>query len=396
VKPFGMRTYGVRASSKAPLIGFMTSALEESGCRIIHSSSPEEAPFILTFETPIGERIGIVVYAFLATRTKTTNRPIDERSFQIKYGSKKSNEAHKLWSDPYGLFTTLLVGIDTKENFFVAADPVLHNPTKFFIRMEFKDRHADEIKSRGWAVWERDRRSELDENPVEVLVGGSKSRFLDYIRFERAAANLSVGDRHLLAERPNLWSSTRGTLDSDLSVASLDSIHPLSQEFKLDPEQILELISGARRLKMAVRGWVAEEHLRRFLSGIAGVSECERIDLEGGADIQLRYLGRRPLTIECKNVLRLPDANNRPRIDFQRTRASKSNPCSRFYSVDDFDLLAGCLHAVTERWEFRFARTSDLPPHKSCEGKVASNVRIDSSWLAIPEQAFESVYASNK
>jgi hypothetical protein len=102
--------------------------------------------------------MGVVAYAFRATRTPTKNRPSDERSFQIKYGSKEDyaeDNSHTLWQDPLGLFTTLLIGIDTEERFFVAADPGLHNPTKFFIRLEFKDDHAAQIMfgrggSSGW------------------------------------------------------------------------------------------------------------------------------------------------------------------------------------------------------------------------------------------------------
>jgi hypothetical protein len=172
------------------------------------------------------------------------------------------------------------------------------------------------------------------------------------------------------------------------------TLHPLAKELALDPDQILELISNARRLKMAVRGWVAEEHLRAALSAIPQVSKCERLDVEGGPDIRLSYRGRSLLTIECKNVLRVTDKEHRPRIDFQRTRASKSDPCSRYYAPGDFDIVAGCLHAVTEKWEFRYALTSELPRHSKCSGKIENNLRIDGGWLAEPVAIFEKAYAS--
>jgi hypothetical protein len=104
----------------------MLESLRAAGCRTLFASSPDRAPFAITFETRQGERVGIVAYAFLATRTPTQNRPTDERSFQIKYGSKEdyaADNTHVLWQDPLGLFTTLLIGIDPKEDFFVAADP---------------------------------------------------------------------------------------------------------------------------------------------------------------------------------------------------------------------------------------------------------------------------------
>jgi hypothetical protein len=165
------------------------------------------------------------------------------------------------------------------------------------------------------------------------------------------------------------------------------------KELALDPAQILEVIANARRLKMAVRGWVAEEHLKNALSQIPEVTRCQRLDEEGGPDIQLSYRGGPLLTIECKNVLRVTDKEKRPRIDFQRTRASKANPCSRYYAPDDFNIVAGCLHAVTEEWAFRYALTAELPEHKKCAGKISNNIRIDASWNADPTVVFERAYA---
>ena len=115
-----LRTYRVSPSARKPLLDFMVSGLESSRCRIIYRSEPDKAPFVITFETVSGERIGVVAYAFRATRTPTTNRPEDERSFQVKYGDKKDNKPHLLWQDPLGLFTTIFVGISPDERVGVA------------------------------------------------------------------------------------------------------------------------------------------------------------------------------------------------------------------------------------------------------------------------------------
>jgi hypothetical protein len=387
----GLVRYGVSRAARTPLIDFMLSGLESAGCRILFCSGSYEAPFIITFETATGERLGIVAYAFRATRTPTRNRPIDERSFQIKYGSKRDNSLHYLWTDRFGLYTTLFLGIDPIEGFFVAADPASHNPTKLFIRLEFKDGHVDAIRAKGWHAWERSRLR--TEEPVEVLVGGTKERFLDLVRFERAAVGLSPGDRQLLAEKPQVVTPPSVQALASSTSDDLRTLHPLAKELALEPDQILELIANARRLKMAVRGWVAEEHLRDHLSKVPGVSECERLDVEGGPDIRLSYRGGAPLTIECKNVLRQRDRDGNPRIDFQRTRASKADPCSRYYAPADFDIVAGCLHAVTESWEFRYALTDQLPAHARCVGKITNNIRIDSSWTQDAGSIFEQAYA---
>src|SRR5437867_1849677 len=100
------RTYRVSSRDRAPLLEFIHQSLRRSGCRILYSSTPDTAPFRVTFETSGGERIGIVAYAFLANNRVTRNRPPDEHRFQVKYGSKRP-ELQRLWQDPYGLYVTL-------------------------------------------------------------------------------------------------------------------------------------------------------------------------------------------------------------------------------------------------------------------------------------------------
>lgn len=396
----GLRTYSVNARARQPLLDFMTGALLGSGCKIVHSSPPDRAPFVIAFETPRGERVGIVAYAFLATRTPTKNRPLDERSFQIKYGSKESyqgSNAHELWQDPFGMFTTLLLGIDPSGGFCVSADSVLHSPTKFFIRMEFKDEHADAVAKRGWLAWERVKRNTpVDAPRVETLIGATRDRFLDLVRFERAARGLDPGNRLILGEghASSLPTGSVPDVDPGDTILGLAEAHPLVQQFALSPSEILDLIAGARRLKMAVRGWVAEEHLRGSLARLPGITHCERLDGEGGPDLRVAYRGGPALTIECKNVARQVDKQGSPRIDFQRTRAAKSDPCSRYYQPTEFDIVAACLHAVTGAWDFRYALPSALPPHKSCVGRITSNIRVDGRWVADAEEMFRLAYAA--
>jgi len=376
-------TFGVSRKDREPLLRWMVEALELAGCRILRSSVPTHAPFRITFETPMGERMGIVAYAFLANSELTKNRPADEHRFQIKYGSK-DGRYHELWQDPFELYTTLFLGINLDDDFFVAADPVLHSPTRFFISLEFKERDAQAILDQGWASWERIKRDQRhNEYPREILVGGTKAQFLQLIRFERVGKALDPGHRQLLAEkiaerpeilRPKVVADVTRTIDSSVP-------HAVAEEFELSEPQILDLIQSAPRLKMAVRGWVAEVHLRDELSLVPGVEDCVRIEEEGGADLRLRYRGSRLLEVECKNVLRQRMADGTIRLDFQRTRASKGDPCSRFYAPEDFDLVAACLHSCTEEWEFRYAPTRGLDPHKNCPGKLSNLVRIDQRWI---------------
>jgi len=255
---------------------------------------------------------------------------------------------------------------------------VLHNPTRQFISVEFKERSVEEIQKTGWTSWERDRRSGSDE-PVEVLVGGRPESFLDYVRFERDAVGEDQGHRQLLAERQKDRALPSPQILPAGGVPAA-YVHELSRELELTEMEVLDLITSARRLKMAVRGWVAEEHLVRMLRKVKGVTDCERLDIEGGADISLRYEASNPLLVECKNVLYKTRKDGCARLDFKRTRTSKKDPCSRYYSPDDFDVVAACTHAVTQRWEYAFSLTRSMDPLAKCPDKLSDNVVLDERW----------------
>jgi hypothetical protein len=384
------KTYSVRRIDKAPLLAFIVKALEMRDCRIVYASEPELAPFYIVFDTPSGERQGILVYAFFANAKVTTNRPEDEHRFQIKYGGNLKGVL-EVAVDPQRLVTTLFLGIDPREGVFIAADPVMNTPAPMSRSIEFKAGHIEMIRSQGWVVWERDRRpgksknrptADLEDFRTEVLVGGHQDRLLDLISLERIARGLDPGERHLVADKLKELRPDNGAVP-----------HAILREFGIAQEALFDLIEGASRLKMAVRGWVAEQHLFDALRSVNGVSECERLEADGQPDISLRWKGGAPILIECKNTLRITYADGRPKVDFQKTRASKGDPCSRYYRVEDFPVLAACLHAVTEKWEFRFALTANLEPHMTCAGRLASSVGISEPvFTDRPELVFDKHY----
>jgi len=371
------REYRVQPQRKKPLLEFIVNSLKGAGCRILSVSPPSRAPFRLVFETPEGERLGLVAYAFHANSRVTTNRPEDEARFQVKYGSK-DGEFHEIWQDPNGLYVTVFLGIDPALGVWVAADPVLHNPTKMFISIEFKRRHAEEARRHGWVTWERESRLVLGQ-PIETMIAGNASAFLQLVRFERAALGLDPGNRMLLASNfPGLAGLPPAARPPTAPPpASEQDLHELERQFELPAQQIMDLIQGAPRLRMAVRGWVAEEHLFRHLSKVDEISDLQRIEADGRPDFQFRYRNGSPRLLECKNVLRVPDASGRPRLDFQRTRASIADPCSRFYSQSDFEFVAACLHPITAAWEFRFSSTATMASHRRCPGRLDSRVLVD-------------------
>jgi hypothetical protein len=378
---FSWKVYSVSARDKEPLLRFIREALESRGCTIRHASSTNRAPFYIVFDLPGGERLSVLAYAFLANSRETKNRPADEHRFQIKYGGDLSGVLD-VAVDPLGVTTTIFVGIDLQRQLFVAADPLMNNPSPMSRSVEFKADNVERILADGWSAWERDRRDAktvtrrafelLPDLRTEILIGGRQERLLDIILLERVARGLGrgldPGERHLIADK---FRELPGK-----SAASKLS-HKLLDELSLTPEALLDLIASASRLKMAVRGWVAESHLESYLNNVDGVSECIRLEGDGKPDISLRWKGGRPLLIECKNVLRTTYAGGTPKLDFQRTRAAKSDPCSRYYSRSDFDIVAACLHPITERWEFRFALTSGLPAHGHCDGRIDNNIRVD-------------------
>jgi hypothetical protein len=191
------------------------------------------------------------------------------------------------------------------------------------------------------------------------------------------------GHRQLLAEqfgRANiaLGMSPEGVIN--LPITSSARVHDLAEEFQLSPDEILDLIAETPRLKMAVRGWVAQRHLLHQLQSVPDVVECEEILGDRQPDVRIRLRGGKPVLVECKNVLRRTDSSGHPKLDFMRTRVSIANPCSRYYSPSDFQVVAACLHAQLEQWVFRYRLTREMYPHPKCPGKLEHRVVVDEYW----------------
>jgi hypothetical protein len=255
---FSWKAYSVSAHDKAPLLRFIREAFELRGCTIRHISSANRAPFHIVFDMPGGERVSILAYAFLANSRLTRNRPADEHRFQIKYGGDLSGVID-VAVDPLGVTTTIFLGIDLDRKVFIAADPLMNAPSPMSRSVEFKTENVEHILAEGWCAWERDRRDAktatrrsfelLPDIRTEVLIGGKQERLLDLVLLERVARGLDPGERHLIADK-------FGELPTGSSAGKIS--HKLLDELSIAPEALLDLINSASRLKMAVRGWVAE------------------------------------------------------------------------------------------------------------------------------------------
>ncbi len=296
---FSWKVYSVSARDKEPLLQFIRDALEQRGCTIQHVSPANRAPFHIVVDLPGGERLSVLAYAFRANFKETKNRPPDEHRFQIKYGGDLEGVLD-VAIDPLGVTTTIFFGIDLERGIFIAADPRMNDPSPMSRSIWFKTANVEAILQDGWSAWERDRHepktttrraAEFDPDVrTEVLIGGRQERLLDLLMLERVARTvdrgiargLDPGERHLLADKFR-------ELPGKAATGKIS--HALLDELGLAPEALLDLISSASRLKMAVRGWVAESHLESYLNGIDGVSECARLQGDGKPDISLRWKG---------------------------------------------------------------------------------------------------------
>lgn len=362
----------------------ITAALERSGATILSAPDPTIAPFVYRIRTPHAESLELICYAFTANKYRQGGRPTGEHRFQVKYGSE-FDRAHEIYVDPTREKITLMFGVHDELPLFIAVDPVTHRTTWFSSSVEFKQHDLGQACAGvGWHGWERERtakgRRQVDPREdlrVEAVLAFRPEHFLRYVELERVTSGLDPGERLLFIDKIGAQlAHTEPKAPRPLAFA-----HPLEQQLGLTAAEILEVIRGRGRLLTAVLGGVAEQHLERYLAKIPGVS-YERIDRDGQPDFSVRYRARtRTVRIECKNVRARVASGNRPWVDFQKTRAAKDNPCSRYYAASQFEILAACLHPVTEQWEFKFRETEGLQPHKKCPGKLATNVYVEgSTW----------------
>lgn len=362
---------GVRRRKEVTFFG---DALKQAGCSIRVYPDATVAPFVFSVDLPSGEPLDLVCYIFRANKYGQKNRPDDEHRLQVKYGSE-FDRFHDIYLPQSREEVTLFVGVHFEAGVLIAVDPSMHNPTWFSRSIEFKSHHVDEILEEGWLGWERDRRAgkSKDEETQklllthsdlrsEVLLGFTPKRVVDYILLERVATGIPPGERLRLIESG--------------PVPVFDDRHDLERELDLPIEDIMDMIESAARLKVAVRGRAAEKHLHRVLSSEPELERVEEIDQDGQPDFLVTYKGV-DVRIECKNTLRKL-TRGCPKVDFQKTRASKGDPCSRYYRPEQFEILAACLHPISELWEFRFFPTQSLPPHKVCAGHLSQNVLVGS------------------
>lgn len=369
-----------RTSGKRDIHDFLASAVDRSGGTLLAISPHTRAPIYLGIQRDDGVRVGTFVYLFRCNPPIIKGRDPDEHRVQIRYGAEETwhTAEHPLAFDPGAVDTTLVLGAHPSADLFIGLDPVAYDPLPMGISIEFRDEHVEEAQRTGWYAWERENRSGKRRSDsrgitgLETLVAFDPSRLLDYLAFEQNATALGLDQplRLRSAERAAVRTEARG----------MQGGHHLESQFDLSSEEILQMISERRRLTVAVRGGVAELHLRKFLEQSPDVEWFRDIDEDGQPDFEVRLRGGRTVLIECKNVSPRTYADGTPKVEVQKTRSQKNDPAGRFYRPEQFDFVAACLYSVTGKWEFRFKATSSMDRHPDWPDRLAVMHSVEDSW----------------
>jgi hypothetical protein len=385
-----------RVSGRADVHDFLLSAVTRAEGHVLFATEPTRAPVYLTVEagSPArSETIGLLVYPFRCNPPPIKGRSPDEHRAQIRYGGEASwEEDHPVGQDPAGVDVTLVLGAHLDSGLFIGLDPLLYDPLPMGISIEFKDSDMNAALQNGWHVWEREnfsgRRRGTARAPqgIETLVAFVPERLLDYARFEREATRLRL-DSPLRFRAGSVAAEGMGTAE--------EARHALEEEFELSSREILEIVSKRFRLRVALRGGVAEHHLERALNDDAQIAEVMPIDEDGRPDFEVVLGDGRRVKVECKNISPRPYADGSHRVEVQKTRASKGDPASRLYPPDHFDVVGACLFSGTGHWEFCFKAAGALKRDEQFPDRIAPLQRVDATWSRTLLGALEAGSAGN-
>lgn len=375
-----------RVSRRGDVHDYLRTAVERAGGDILYISPSNRTPVYLGIQGPNDERIGVLCYPFRCNPPPIRGRAPDEHRLQIRYGGEASwfDNEHGVGLDVAGVDTTIVVGVHVEADLFIGLDPLRYDPLPMGISIEFRQRHVDEAARTGWHVWEREtrsgrRRESRSVAGLETLIAFSPERLLAYVGFERRATGLGLD--------PPLRFRAAEIAATDPIVPGVGGCHALEEEFDLTSTEILMLIAERARLAVAVRGGVAEHHLRLHFRRDPHVATAELIDRDGEPDFDVALADGRRVLVECKNVSPNTYADGTPRVEVQKTRSQRGDPAGRFYRPDQFDVVAACLYAVTGSWEFRFKATDRMARHAAHPDRLAVMHRVDDTWTSALEAA---------
>lgn len=365
-----------RVAGRQDVHEFLRDAVTASGGKLLFASPATRAPVYLGVQGAGDERLGLLCYPFRCTKRMTQNRPVDEHRAQIRYGAEETWAVeHWLGRDVASVDTTLVLGVHLEEGILIGLDPLLYDPLPMGISIEFKDAEVEAARASGWHVWERPTRPGVRRGRaraaegLETIIAFGPARLLDYARLERQASALGLD--------PPL--RQKAALVAASGSAREPVRHLLEHEFSLSDAEILDIISQRSRLRTAVAGGVAEYHLWVQLLDDPSVRAAVPMDQDGPPDVVVTLHDGSTISVECKNASLQPYADGSAKVEVQKTRASKGDPGSRYYTLDQFDVLAACIWSG-RRPTFRFRAARNLTPHKDFPGRIAPMQRIDVTW----------------
>lgn len=355
------------------------ASVAAAGGRLVFTSGPSAAPLFLGVEGPDGARSGLAAYVFRGGHVRTRNRPGDEHRAQIRYGDVNDRQwreaAHPLGFDPAGVDLTAVLVAHPEAGVLLALDPFAYDPLPIGNSIYFKADDIDRVHRDGWAVWERNThggsRKGAVEPGLETIIGFRPERLFDFLAVERLAQTLKLD--HALRFR---------AAESGARQRAPSQLHDLEQAYGLSYIDLLDIVGRKPRLAMSVRGGVAEHHLGLALGKDPNVTSAEEGQQEGPPDFFVELIGGEQVRVECKNASPQLYADGTPKVEVQKTRASKGDPTSRFYSSQAFDVLAACMYGPKGDWSFRYRRSDRLEPHAQHPARIAPLQRITDGWSA--------------
>jgi len=162
--------------------------------------------------------------------------------------------------------------------------------------------------------------------------------------------------------------------------------HPLEARYGLTSSELLDALDNRFRARVALEGAVAEVQMEKKIQALLStvVDRYEVYDIDGYPDFGIWVKGRpERLLAECKTVRNGEEAYRSGgevvayKVETQKTRASRGDPTSRYYGVEQFDILGVCLGKKTGNWaDFVFIRSVDLLRHREHKGKLAVMQRV--------------------
>ncbi|QII09236.1 hypothetical protein BH93_27050 (plasmid) [Rhodococcoides fascians A25f] len=367
-----------RVKGRQDIHDFLIRSVEQSGGQVLYASDSTRAPVYLGVQDSRGDRLGLLIYPFRMTRKAINHRPTDEVRGQIRYGGEESwRDYHPLGRDITGVDITLVLGVDIEAGLAVGLQPSLYDPLPMGISFYTKTAEMDRAADHSWHVWEKENKAGRKRNSprgpagLETMVAFTPDRLLDYARFERRATDLGL-DHALRFSAAELAAASGAT--------AAEGLHALESEFDLTSAEILHIIATRNRLQVAVRGGVAEHHLQRALEQDLQIDRVDRLDQDAQHDFDVTMTTGSSWRVECKNASPTTYANGDMKVEVQKTRASRNDPASRYYRVDQFDVVAACVYSPTGRWEFLFHATDTLPRHPNFVDRLAPMQRVNGNW----------------